>query len=78
MRFGLQIFGDMNKRKVINFWKRELGINESQMMKKIVITPHRGIGNYREKTKYGVMTVYFNNRKLRDILCNTIDKIAME
>lgn len=78
LRFGLQIFGDMNQRQVVQFWKRELDIEDAQLMKKIVITPHRGVGSYREKTKYGVMTVYFNNRKLRDILCHTIDKVAVE
>ena len=77
LRFGLQIFGDMDKKVAVRLWRKELGISSGQIMKKIVETPHRGVGNYRVKTKYGVMTVYFNNRKLRDILCHTIDKIAM-
>ena len=78
IRFGLQIFGDMSQRKAVRFWTQKLSINRSQIMKTIVVTPHRSIGNYREKSKYGVMTAYFNNRKLRDILCTTIDNIAMD
>lgn len=68
----------MNKQSVVRLWKKELGFKEKQLMKKIIVTPHRGVGNYRKKTKYGVMTAYFNNRKLRDILCDAIERISMD
>ncbi len=77
LRCGLQVFGDMNAREELRFWSRELGIPMSRFYKP-VITPHRGVGNYRQKTKHGVLTLYFNNRKLRDILCRTIDNIDGE
>jgi len=76
LRFGLQIFGDMDTNTAVKYWMRSLNISRGQFYPKIIITPHRGIGNYRKKTRYGVLTVYFNNRKLRDILCNAIDKVA--
>jgi len=76
LRFGLQIFGDMDTNTAVKYWMRSLNVSRGQFYPKIIITPHRGIGNYRRKTRYGVLTVYFNNRKLRDILCNAIDKVA--
>ena len=76
LRFGLQIFGDMDTNTAVKYWMRSLNISRGQFYPKIIITPHRGIGNYRKKTRYGVLTVYFNNRKLRYILCNAIDKVA--
>ena len=78
LRFGLQIFGDMNEEAVIHFWKRALNIPRGQFHKKIIVTPHRGVGNYRKKTEHGVVTLYFNNRKLRDIICHAIDEQSLQ
>ncbi len=71
LRFGLQIFGDMDERTERHFWSRKLSVPVRSFYK-TVITPHRGVGNYRHKTKHGVLTVYFNNKKLRDILVDAI------
>jgi hypothetical protein len=73
LRFGLQVFGDMNAEVAVRFWVRSLGITRKQFHKTIIVTPHRGIGNYCKKTEHGVATLYFNNRKLRDIICRAID-----
>ena len=70
LRFGLQIFGDMNPRQTLSFWLNELKdfhIRPTQFFK-ITVTPHRGVGNYREKTKYGVLTIHFNNSKLKKVI----------
>lgn len=77
LRFGLQIFGDMDKEKTLKFWMRSIGITRRQFFPTIVVTPYRGVGNYREKTKYGVVTIHFSNRKLRDIICDAIEKESM-
>ncbi len=77
LRFGLQIFGDMDKKAALQFWINHLKISQKQFYPSIIITPHRGVGNYRQKTKYGVVTVYFNNRKLRDIICRAIEEESM-
>ena len=74
LRFGLQIFSDMNPKKALEFWSNELGFPKSQFYK-VIVTPERSIGTYRQKTKHGVLTVYFNNKKLRDIICNKIDEL---
>lgn len=76
LRFGLQIFGDMHANSALKYWMKFLHVNRSQFLPTVVVTPHRGVGNYRQKTKYGVVTVYFNNRKLRDILCNAVEEMA--
>lgn len=74
LRFGLQLFSDVSKRQALKFWVDVLGVQESQFMK-VVVTPKRGIGTYRHKNKHGVLTVYFSNKKLRDIICDTIKKL---
>ena len=78
LKFGLQIFGDMNKESTLRFWTKTLQVPRSQFQRGVVITPHRGVGNYRNKTRYGVLTLYFNNRKLRDISCQAIDAQSVE
>ncbi len=67
LKFGLQIFSDMSEAQGLDFWSKTLTIEKSQFYK-VTITPYRSLGTYRNKTKYGVVTVYFHNRKLRDIL----------
>lgn len=67
LRFGLQIFSDMSEKEGLDFWSKTLRIEKSQFYK-ITVTPYRSIGTYRIKTRHGVLTVYFHNRKLRDIL----------
>lgn len=75
LHFGLQVFSDMTPQKALSFWCRSLGVSPSQFYKKIVVTPSRGAGTYRKKIPYGVITVYFNNKKLRDTICQSINDI---
>ncbi len=75
LRFGLQIFSDMSAKQALGFWQKHLGVMSSQFYKKLVVTPARSLGTYRQKTKYGVLTIYFNNRNLRDTICGAIDTI---
>src|SRR3989344_3591349 len=77
LRFGLQIFGDMDADSALHHWENKLRVSRKQFYPKVIITPHRGVGNYRQKTKFGVLTVYFNNKKLRDIICRAIDEESM-
>lgn len=74
LKFGLQIFSDMSAVQAARFWQEYLGVSKSQFMK-VIVTPSRGKGTYGRKIKHGVLTVYFNNYKLRDILCGEIEKI---
>ena len=74
LRFGLQIFSDMKPKEALNFWIKEVKVPISQFQK-IIVTPARGIGTYKYKTRHGVLTVYYHNKKLRDIICNAIENI---
>ncbi len=77
LRFGLQIFGDMDKKKVLSFWTRSLGVSKEKFFPTIIVTPYRGVGNYRQKTQHGVVTIHFSNMKLRDIIVSAVDKESM-
>lgn len=74
LHFGLQIFSDMNPRKAKAFWIKKLGVSGSQFQK-VIVTPARSVGTYRNKTEHGVLTVHFNNKKLRDIIIDEIEKL---
>lgn len=67
LKFGLQIFTDINPAEALTYWVRELNVDVSQFYK-VHVTISGSIGTYRKRSKYGVVTVYFNNKKLRDIL----------
>lgn len=74
IRFGLQIFSDMSPRLALSFWSSYLGVSK-RSFGKVIVTPSRSIGTYREKTKHGVLTVYVSNKKLRDVLCGEIENL---
>jgi hypothetical protein len=74
LRFAIQIFTDMDQKKEEKFWQKILGVNAKQFYKTI-ITHSGSIGTYREKSKHGVLTIYFGNKKLRDILIGEIEKL---
>src|SRR3989338_4589824 len=72
LRFGLQIFTDMSVHETLAFWQKELRIDKRQFYKPI-ITKSRSLGTYRKKSKYGVLTVYYSNKKLRNLLIKQLD-----
>jgi intein/homing endonuclease len=74
LRFGLQVFSTMKTQKIISFWLKKIDVSKAQFMK-VVITPRSGEGTYLRKIEHGVITVYYNNKKMRDILNQEIEKI---
>src|SRR3989344_3065240 len=74
LRFALQIFSDMDQGKEERFWQTFLKISPKNYYKTIN-TRSGSIGTYREKSKHGVLTIYFNNKKLRNILISEIEKV---
>lgn len=74
LHFGLQIFRDMDQRKEEKFWQDFLKVPPQKFFKTIN-TRSGSIGTYREKSKHGVLTIYFNNKKLRNILVGEIEKM---
>ncbi len=71
LRFGLQIFTDIDKVEAMDFWIKNLRINSSQFFKP-TITKSGSMGTYRKKSKYGVLTVMYHNTKLRNLLVNLL------
>jgi len=71
LRFHLHIFTDISLRKAKDFWMKELGIEEGQIYKP-TITQTGKLGTYRKKSEYGVMTLYYANTKLRNLIVGLI------
>lgn len=71
LRFSLQIFSDMNPESALNYWAESLDVTQSQFYK-ITVTITGSIGTYRKKSPYGVLQVYFHNKKLRDTIVNML------
>ncbi len=67
LRYSLQIFSDVDPQQALDYWKSKLKVDESQFTK-VIVTPARGVGTYRNKNMNGVLTVNFHNYKLRDII----------
>jgi DNA-binding Lrp family transcriptional regulator len=72
IKFWLQIFSDTDPKKALNFWCKELHIKHKQFYK-ITVTPSRKIGTYKEKNKFGVLTVNFGNIKLKKQLLSMLE-----
>lgn len=75
MHIGLQLFSDVDEKKALEFWQKSLKIGSHQFYK-VTKTISGSIGTYRKKSQYGVLTVYYNNRKLRDHLNNQLAALA--
>ena len=75
LRFGIQIFQDLDKKIVKDYWVRALHIKPEQVHPSIVVSESLRKGTYKLKNKYGVLTVYFNNTKLKKMLDEHIEKI---
>jgi len=74
LKFGLQIFSDIEPEEAISYWQKILDFPVGQFYKPI-ITKSGKIGTYRYKSKYGVMTLYFNNTKLRNFIFEKITQL---
>jgi len=57
-------------------WMKWLGVSASQFFPKTIVTPARSIGTYKEKSRYGVLTVHCANVKLRKVLDTYMQKFA--
>ncbi len=70
-RFGLQIFTDISAEEALDFWSKKLRIHKRQFYT-VTVTRSGSLGTYRRKSQYGVVTIYYQNRKLRDILVHLL------
>lgn len=71
LRFQMHIFTDVDIDEAYKYWTKRLEIKKEQFYKAI-ITKTGKLGTYRKKSKYGVVTVYYCNKKLRDLLISKL------
>lgn len=71
--FGLQLFNDLQEEEALDFWMKKLKIHRLQFYK-VTVTPSVSQGTYRRKNRYGVLTIYYNNRKARDVLMQLLEQ----
>lgn len=67
LKFHLHIFSDIDIKEAQNYWIENLEIGSKQLYKPMV-TRSGSLGTYRKKSKYGVLTVYYGNTKLKNKL----------
>lgn len=75
LKFDLQIFSDIDANSALSYWTRELNVKTEQFFKPRV-TISGSIGTYKKKSKYGVVTIYFGNTKLRNIVLGQITEMT--
>ena len=63
LRFGIQIFSDMSVKKIESWWISRLDIKESQLYKTQITNTNKK-GTYKNKQYAGVITLYYNNKKM--------------
>lgn len=66
IRFWLQVFSDIDESEALAYWLRELGVERDRFTPHVIVSPPQGKGTYRNKSKYGVVTLFVCNKKLRD------------
>jgi len=75
LRFHLHLFTDIDIQEATSFWSKALRIQKKQFYKPMV-SVSGSIGTYRKKSRYGVLTVYYGNVKLKNILMKQIEEHA--
>ena len=71
LKFHLHIFSDINIDKAVDFWMKELNIKRNQLYKP-TITKTGKLGTYRNKSEFGVLTLYYGNVKLKKVLMSLL------
>lgn len=71
LKFHLHIFSDINVDKALAYWTKKLKINKKQFYKPL-ITKSGSIGTYKNKSKFGVVTIYYGNIKLKNKLVDLL------
>lgn len=75
LKFDLQLFSDIDPGGALSFWCTNLNVKKKQFFNPRV-TISGSVGTYKKKNKNGVVTIYFGNTKLRNILVKQIADVA--
>ncbi len=60
----INIFNDKKYHESLKYWSKQTGIPITSFYSPII--RHRKIGTYKNKSKYGTITIVFDNKKLLD------------
>jgi len=71
LRFHLHTFSDIDIGEAQRYWIKQLGIKKGQLYKPFVSVTGK-LGTYRNKSKYGVLTLYYGNVKVKNILTSLL------
>lgn len=71
LKFSLQLFTDCDVEEALSFWQSKLMVSRSQFTKP-TITISGSIGTYSKKNSYGVLTLYYHNKRMRDMLVSMV------
>lgn len=74
LKFGMQLFSDVPEEKALSYWCQKLEVDASQFYK-VHVTISGKVGTYRKKNEYGVVTLYFHNTRLQQILVSHINNM---
>jgi hypothetical protein len=72
-KFHLHLFSDIDINQATKYWMKDLKIKRSQFYKPFVTITGK-LGTYRKKSKYGVLTIYYLNTKLKNILIDMLPR----
>lgn len=71
LKFHLHIFSDIEVNEALTYWASNLKISRKQFYKPMV-TISGSLGTYKNKSKFGVVTIYYGNIKLKNKLINLL------
>jgi hypothetical protein len=74
LKFGLQLFTDINEEKAVEFWVNYLHVAKEQFYR-CTITRSVRKGTYGKKSEFGVLTVYYHNIKMRNELISLLEQV---
>ena len=74
IQYGLILFNDIQESVAVSFWKKHLSVKREQLGK-ITIIPPQGVGTYKKKSQYGVLSIIFTNKKLKEIILREIKNL---
>lgn len=67
IKYSLQLFGDVDEQKAVQFWCHTLKI-QPKNLGKISLIKLRGKGTYKKKNEFGVLQIACHNKKLKLIM----------
>jgi len=70
-KFHLHTFSDIDIEEAKEYWMDRLEIKKEQFYKPLVSITGK-LGKYRNKSKYGVLTLYYGNVKVKNILTSLL------